>query len=154
MTGLHWICWFCWGAGHIYEFPNPWVLNVFPCVYVFSFIKVLHFSVYVSSSSLVVYSKVSYSFWVPRLTLMDLQTHFGLTNLHLGWNSLVCRGLTAVRNTIRGSAFPYLPAVVQSLSHVQLCVTPWTAACQVYLLVSLLVLVCYLVYLLVFLSIY
>ena len=63
MTGLHWICWFCWGAGHIYEFPNPWVLNVFPCVYVFSFIKVLHFSVYVSSSSLVVYSKVSYSFW-------------------------------------------------------------------------------------------
>ena len=32
--------------------------------------------------------------WVPRLTLMDLQTHFGLTNLHLEWNSLVCRGLT------------------------------------------------------------
>ena len=63
MTGLHWICWFCWGAGHIHKFPTPWVLNVFPCVYVFSFIKVLHFSVHVSSSSLVVYSKVSYSFW-------------------------------------------------------------------------------------------
>ena len=23
--------------------------------------------------------------WVPRLTLTDLQTHFGLTNLHLEW---------------------------------------------------------------------
>ena len=45
--------------------------------------------------------------WVPRLTLLDLQTNW--TYEHS------CVGVV----------------VIQSLSHVRLFATPWTAACQV-----------------------
>ena len=127
MTGLHWICWFCWGAGHIYEFPNPWVLNVFPCVYVFSFIKVLHFSVYVSSSSLVVYSKVSYSFWYY------CNFHFSLNFFFRKLINSIKMQLTFIMLILCSATLKHFYKVCSvqfSRSVVSDSATPWIAACQ------------------------